>query len=82
MIIILLCVNHLLVGSVKKKTRPFNVLHNLTFYTILYRSFSIKQVVRLSREKLTFQLWDRGRQRDNWNLMEKDYILRRLIVLF
>ena len=24
----------------------------------------------------------RGRQRDNWNLMEKDYILRCLIVLF
>ena len=24
----------------------------------------------------------RGRKRDNWNLMEKDYILRCLIVLF
>ena len=24
----------------------------------------------------------RGRQRDNWKLMDKDYILRRLIVLF
>ena len=24
----------------------------------------------------------RGRQRNNWNLMEKDYILRCLIVLF